>query len=290
MNSPRIPQSPTDPTMTDTRELIESASLDALGLLDHDERRAFEDAFRAAPPHIQAEVRREQARFAESELSNLPPIDPPAGLRFKVLAAVRGAIGRATPAHPELRRGSASTLGFVGLWSSAAAWRVASLALASAVVTLGVFGYSFMSKNVELQANVDTLRGQAQTGQLNGSFPAIAFADDRTSIDLAVNPAFADALVLPDEASNAPARIDYSAALRKGTLFLHRLPVAQRNYRVVILDENGRVQRELERFNATGSFQVVSFACEPNEFVRVALVGPTEANGPEQVIFAASFA
>jgi len=44
------------------QEMIELAILDAMGLLDEEERLAFELAFRAAAPPVQAQVRREQTR------------------------------------------------------------------------------------------------------------------------------------------------------------------------------------------------------------------------------------
>ncbi|QYU70067.1 hypothetical protein J4558_08100 [Leptolyngbya sp. 15MV] len=47
-------------------DLLEMAVLDTLGLLDEQEQAAFEMAFRSAPPAVQAQVRREQTRFAKT--------------------------------------------------------------------------------------------------------------------------------------------------------------------------------------------------------------------------------
>jgi hypothetical protein len=46
-------------------ELIEMAVLDALGILDEEERASFERAFAAAAPGLQAQVRAEQARLVD---------------------------------------------------------------------------------------------------------------------------------------------------------------------------------------------------------------------------------
>ncbi len=75
-----------------TYELLEFAALDAHGLLDEQERGDFEDAFRSASPALQAQVRREQARLAQTD-AHLPPVDPPVGLKSRVMAAVRDAMG-----------------------------------------------------------------------------------------------------------------------------------------------------------------------------------------------------
>lgn len=65
MNTP-INKEPMNTRMK-TQELIELAVLDAMGLLDEQEREAFDAAFDAAAPAIQAQVRREQTRLSVSE-------------------------------------------------------------------------------------------------------------------------------------------------------------------------------------------------------------------------------
>ncbi|MFZ4574117.1 MAG: hypothetical protein ACOYN0_06945 [Phycisphaerales bacterium] len=73
------------------RELLENAHLDALGLLDEDERAAFEKAFRSAPGPVRAQIRDEQSRWARME-SCLPRIEPGDDLRERVLAAIRSEV------------------------------------------------------------------------------------------------------------------------------------------------------------------------------------------------------
>src|SRR5438105_666068 len=94
-----------------THDLLEMASLDAMGLLDPEEREAFERAFRAAPPPLQAQIRREQLRFSAAD-DILPQVEPPLGLRARVIAAVREAMQtmagrRAAEAAPALRSATA---------------------------------------------------------------------------------------------------------------------------------------------------------------------------------------
>ena len=74
-----------------TRDLIELSLLDAMGLLDDEERAAFERAFAGTSPAVQSHVRREQTRLAQIDFL-LPDVEAPAGLRAMVLEAVRKAM------------------------------------------------------------------------------------------------------------------------------------------------------------------------------------------------------
>ncbi len=139
-----------------TRELVELAQLDAMGLLDEQEAREFEVAFAAAPAEIQEQIRTEQARMCVLE-PVLPDVQAPEHLRGKVLSKVHEAIiesivekapapvsevqapipafapaarheaGREIPGIDDRRRVRSSRL-----------WRTAALAFAAAAVVLGV--------------------------------------------------------------------------------------------------------------------------------------------------------
>lgn len=82
-----------------TQELIENAVLDAMGLLDEDEARAFDRAYRAASPELQAHVRCEQTRLSNIQ-QLLPQVDPPSGMRAAVIEAVRVAISEQLVEQP----------------------------------------------------------------------------------------------------------------------------------------------------------------------------------------------
>jgi len=64
-----------------TYELLEAAQLDALGLLDDAERDAFDAAFFAASPDVQAQIRREQARLVRTDWLPSSEVEPSAGLK-----------------------------------------------------------------------------------------------------------------------------------------------------------------------------------------------------------------
>jgi len=129
-----------------THELIELAVLDALALLDEQESAEFEHAFRAAPPQLQAQIRREQTRF--SNIGDwLPEVEPPADLRARVLAAVREAIGAPDKIHaagriiPHLPRAHRVSR----------FWRAAALGFATASVVLVISFVHIRNSLAEVQ-------------------------------------------------------------------------------------------------------------------------------------------
>ena len=78
--------------------LFEYAQLDALGLLDEQERAVFEAELSAAPQALQTQVEAERARFADFR-AYLPDVAPAPELRSKVIQAVLHAAG--TPASTQ---------------------------------------------------------------------------------------------------------------------------------------------------------------------------------------------
>lgn len=123
-----------------TQELFESASLDVMGLLDEQERAAFEEAFRAASPQIQAQIRAEQARFADIDRL-LPRVETPVGLRFKVLAGVREAMAA-------LQTAPIASIGMGGrVRTSAPIWRAACIGFATASLVLAGFSWKITQDN-----------------------------------------------------------------------------------------------------------------------------------------------
>jgi hypothetical protein len=80
-----------------TKELLQLAGADLLGILEPDERERFEQAFLEADPAVQATVQMEQAKAAESLLATLPHVDPPMRLKDEVLQEVLSASGQQSP-------------------------------------------------------------------------------------------------------------------------------------------------------------------------------------------------
>lgn len=134
--------------MMNTHELLELAALDALGLLDDDERADFERGFQAAPPALQAQIRREQARMARAD-GLLPEIDPPASLRARVLAVVRDAIQTVG----SRRSGSRFIPALLPSRGVSPIWRAAAVGSMAAAI---VFGFATLRIRTEV-VNINNL-------------------------------------------------------------------------------------------------------------------------------------
>jgi len=175
------------PELLRREELIEQASLDALGLLDAFEAAHYAKSFHAAPASVQEEIRQLQAEIA-TDASLLSDEEPPAGLRGRVMGAVMDSIEHETRelqpiatigsrARRVAAAGATATatdiagvvrdermhLQYHSMQRSVAVWRAASVALAASL--LG----SFLWLNVithEAMSIAQLAQGQATQAQL----------------------------------------------------------------------------------------------------------------------------
>lgn len=137
------------------RELLENAHLDALGLLDEDERLAFEKAFRSAPAAVRAQIRDEQGRWARME-SSLPRLEPGEDLRERVLNAISSEIE--LEAASELANLTSNRSYLVGETEASkrrtvpAIWQGFAIAAFSAAVILGGAFFSLLRSYSEIES------------------------------------------------------------------------------------------------------------------------------------------
>lgn len=233
-----------------TQELLELAQLDVLGLLDAEERESFERAFRAAPPALQAQIRREQTRLAGDGMTNLlPQVEPPLGLRARVLSAIRDAMttvagrsrdrdiaGRLTP--------EIAAAHGVNRW-----WRAGAIGAVAAAV---VFAFT----TLQVRSDYDQLAAATRANQMTEFFlkeyghrfeksllsPSTRFVQfspaDTSSID---SDGVGKALLLLDQSTN------------RAQLLLKNLASASGEYSLVIMDEQGQIARAVLEFRTTGN-------------------------------------
>lgn len=218
-----------------THELIEMAGLDAMGLLDDDERDAFDLAFRGAPPAVQAMVRREQARIARDE-SLLPQVDPPMGLKARVLAAWRDAVQAVAARRHVAGRILPSLMPSRGV---SPIWRAAAIGCAAAAL---VFGFATLTIRSDFERVIDENQniawGEAFLKRFGATF-------ERDFYDPAVRrvtfaPVAADAGPFDGKVA---LMLDESGG---GRLYCTDMPAGDgAEYRLVLMDRSGNIVKDI---------------------------------------------
>lgn len=234
-----------------TAELMELALLDVLALLDEEEQSAFDRAFRAATPEVQAQIRREQTRLARID-ALLPDVEAPVSLRARVLAAVRAAISASSSpgeaaalhlaqsarpvdqrAHGHRRR--------VTHW-----WRAAAFGATAAVVVLGALLVRLHSDYQRLE---NDLKRDALLSQLVETFGSRYVTD-------AIFDADTRRVAFRPDAPGAQGRaaVWYHPDWDSARFFVVDLPLStpDTTYRLVVLDDHGNVVQDVAQFDFRG--------------------------------------
>ncbi len=245
-----------------THELIEYTMLHALGLLEDDERQAYEAAFDAAPKPVQLRVREEARRMAD--LGDLiPEVEPSDELRDVVVAAVRAAIRedenesriaqQTTQASPIIGRIDSSTPTPTRATSQPRlstsqrvhrVWRVAAVGFAAASIAMGVVMINIQQTMQQAQrsALVDNLYDQIGAKYL-----------ESTIFDANTHRV---ALTATDSQSKAVAAVWYNPDWSSARLFVKNLASEQnKTLRLVVLDENDNIVEVIKTFTPTGELE-----------------------------------
>ncbi len=251
-----------------THELIEYTMLHALGLLEDDERQAYEAAFDAAPKPVQLRVREEARRMAD--LGDLiPEVEPNDELRDVVVAAVRAAMRedenesriaqQTTEASPVIGRIDSSTPAPARATSQPRlstsrrvhrVWRVAAVGFAAASIAMGV-----------VMINIQQTMQQAnQSGLVNSVYDNLGpqFLDGLT--DPTSTRVF---LVATDSNSKSEAAVYKNPDRGSAQLIVNNLADEQnRPLRLVVLDEDNNIVEVIKTFTPTGKLE--SFEVDVN--------------------------
>jgi len=264
-----------------TRELIELAQLDALGLLDDQEREAFDRAFAAAPASIQAQLRREQTRLARTDwvpIDGEPPAElrdavltdvAAAALKDRVMAAVRREMG--TPVqrhaggrlHPPIHQ----------VRSVSRVWRVGALASAAAAVALAATTFFLQSQYSSLESEIRKTNTYDTVIAIRGfNLQNLVFNESSRLVHFEAAPGF-DGF--------ATAFIDTES--QKVRLFHKNFAKELTQYRVVALDERGDEVGQAVQFNTDKKIDFADFGIDLKATRRLAIKEITPEH-PEGVI------
>lgn len=224
------------------QEMIENAHLDALGLLDEQERERFDAAFLKLPADLKAQLRAEQDRAVRFDLSDCADsdIELPAEMKATVLAAIRAAAGKSQTV--EHKAGRILPMSKKSRAVSAM-WRASALGLAAACVVMG-------GVIVQLLVDVQSVSEQSRQIGLSKDFGAqfprkprdIAFSEKTLHTIFKAQPGFeGEATVFhhPDwteahfQCLNFPSHVG-------------------QKFKIVLLDSAGNAEKELAVFESDG--------------------------------------
>jgi len=274
-----------------TRELLEMCQLDALGLLDDQERTVFDAAFLAAPPEIRAQLRREQARWVRTDFIGVDA-EPPEGLREAVLtdvgvAAMRDRVLAAVHDQIELTARSAPAPAATIIAAAHDAgrtvpalrpvrrvsrlWRATALGFASATVALCATTLHLRDRFDRLQVDIRQEAELSALASIPGGTHDLLF--NRSNIKAVFTPVI--------DGFKGEASLDYDPKDGKARLYCLNLPTdARKRYTLVALDASGerlmgpsgRPVMLCDAFTSKGGLQVIQdVSFTPATTARVAL-------------------
>mgnify|MGYP000878694639 CR=1 FL=1 len=263
-----------------TQELLENAQLDALGLLDEQEREQFERAFQAAAPALREQIRREQKRLCTIE-SILPNVEPPTGLWPKVLAAVRAAQTAGTLESARSHAGTDRTAKPLPMQRSAGVhrmWRASALGFATAAVVMaGALLYVQQTATSQETAMLRDMKLAKAVESFGAEYLSEQLFSKETS-RLVMTAASGD--------SKGRAAIFLNPAWDRAMLYCQSVAVGEgQTLRLVVLSENGTVERELDEFSgieSRGGLIMRQVALDDADPKRLALVAAPKGQSADR--------
>lgn len=266
-----------------TQQLIEMAVLDALALLDDEEREDFERSFRSASPDVQAHVRREQTRLCNIE-SILPDVEPPAGLRAAVLAAVRDeiALERDHAVAGRIGRGAAAVQ-LLPARRVSPLWRAAAVGLATASVVFGATTLWMKGQLGHIEQTIATFDTNASVDNILGQ-EVVRLVSDASVPKVAFRP------VNASFGGSASLHLDNERG--KAVVFCNQLPPQEegRTYTLLLVSDDGE-QTVLKTFDADGTDKtlVVSIKVKAGDILEITATGE-RTGAPEPMLTTPAFA
>lgn len=208
------------------QQLIELASLDAFGLLDEHERKAFEEAFRTAPDAVKAQVRAQQSRMAEMD-HLLPDVQPAPSLRQRVIDAVLAAAGKA-PAQREVIGRIEPAL--MPSRTVSPVWRALAIGSIAAAIAFGFTLLQFQSQMRELEVAQKNDQAYAWVVKEFGARFEQALMSSKTEF-VKFN---------GSGASKAEAVLLLDPATKTGQFFCRNLPTDLASYQLTVVTPGGQ--------------------------------------------------
>lgn len=227
------------------QQLIELASLDAFGLLDEQERKAFETAFAAAPDAVKAQVRAQQSRMAEMD-HLLPQVQPAPTLRQRVIDAVMAAAGQATPQRDVIGRIEPSLM---PSRTVSPVWRVLAIGSIAAAIAFGFALVQFQNQQKELETAIKSDEVMKYFIKDFGNSFEQALMSNKTE--------FIKFDVASGAKPGAQAVLLLDPATKTGQFFCRNLPADLGEYQLSVVTPGGQTGDVVLTFQATTGHRAV---------------------------------
>lgn len=226
-----------------TQEMIELAVLDAVGLLEDDERKAFDAAFRTAAPELQAHIRREQTRLANLQ-HVLPDVQPPTHLRAAVLEAVREAIAREL-LETSAKGATSAALTLTPSRRVSPIWRATAIGSMAAAIVLAI---ATLRMHSDYDALSDSIKKNALLDEIAGRFGS-RFVEDTLFDTQTQRVVFAPS----SQDYKGQAAVFMNPDWEVAKLFCLNLGSRPgETFRLAVVDAEGHIVRELAKFESNG--------------------------------------
>ncbi|CAN5867169.1 hypothetical protein BH11PLA1_BH11PLA1_10500 [soil metagenome] len=224
-------------------QMFELASLDAMGLLEEGERRAFDETFATLAPEIQAQLRTQQT--LASGAIELPDVAAPEGLRPRVLSAVMRQVTSAGTTL-SLRNAGPRLVKALGVNPI---WRAAAIGCAAASIALGYAAMQMASEYRTLERLIaGNVVNDVFVKEFGPRFESVLMNSKTQFIQFA-----ASAQVASVEGQSLPsAVILVDPQTRTAQLFCRDLPANGQAYNLVLVDSSGHVGAVLLPFRSSG--------------------------------------
>lgn len=267
---------PREPEPMTAKELLELGVVDAFGLLDEDDRIAFDKGYEAAPATLRDLIWSQQARAADC-LDMLPDADASDQLRDRTLGRITAEIARKSlPASsPGVHRVSHEPAVRAPRLQRArrvnAGWRVGAVAMSVAAVVLGVLHVQLRREFNEVQDRAGIARLIDTIGTEN--IEATLFDETAKRVYFRAE----------GDVARARAMLIHASDSDQARLYIANF-TGRTDYRLVVLDENDQPGEVLATFKSSGLISGVNIRLRGSGMVRLAIL--TDEDEPQRLFVA----
>ncbi len=234
------------------QQLLEQAHLDALGMLDPEDRGAFNKAFATAPPAVREAVREEQSRMAMMAQGFLPMASGGDALRQRVIADISARMLAAEAGELLDESDIPQEFEMRGSHRVSRMWRAGAIGLLGVCAVLGAAFVNVLDLNTDMKSKLadSGLPKQVMVG----------LGADRTNETLFDARTSRDHFVTVKAGFTGVASVLHNAEWKDAVVSYKDLPVVSEGvtYALVLLGADGKPTQRLADLGSGGSKGVTS--------------------------------